>query len=51
MGRPERAALYISLHRGETAPAWLESAGMPARLVAADGKVLRVGAWPEAPQG
>lgn len=32
---------------GAAAPDWLERAGMPARLVAADGAVMRVGGWPE----
>jgi FAD:protein FMN transferase len=32
--------------RGASAPAWLESAGLPARLVDRDGAVLRVGGWP-----
>jgi thiamine biosynthesis lipoprotein len=31
---------------GERALAWLASAGLPARLVAADGSVRRVGGWP-----
>ena len=44
-------ASTAAIVRGDAAPAWLESAGMPARLVAADGKVLRVGAWPEAREG
>ena len=30
---------------GLEAPAWLESRGLPARLVAQDGRVLRVGGW------
>jgi FAD:protein FMN transferase len=32
--------------RGVSAPAWLESAGLPARLVDRDGAVLRVAGWP-----
>jgi thiamine biosynthesis lipoprotein len=40
-------ASTAAIVRGDAAPAWLESAGMPARLVAADGSVLRIGAWPE----
>lgn len=32
---------------GTAAPGWLESRGVSARLVAADGSVHRVGAWPE----
>ncbi|MFN8196383.1 MAG: FAD:protein FMN transferase [Nocardioidaceae bacterium] len=31
---------------GADAPAWLESRGVDARLVAADGSVVRTGAWP-----
>jgi FAD:protein FMN transferase len=30
---------------GEPAPKWLEALGLPARLVAADGEVVRVGGW------
>jgi thiamine biosynthesis lipoprotein len=30
---------------GESAPQWLEGLNLPARLVAADGKVVRVGGW------
>lgn len=33
--------------RGAGAPDWLASLGLPARLVAADGAVTRVGGWPE----
>lgn len=33
---------------GATAADWLESAGLPARLVAHDGQVRLVGGWPEA---
>jgi thiamine biosynthesis lipoprotein len=32
---------------GEDAPRWLEAAGLPARLVATDGTVVRVAGWPE----
>ncbi len=32
---------------GQAAPAWLASAGLPARLVAQDGSVVRLGGWPE----
>ena len=32
---------------GEEAPAWLVARGLPARLVAADGAVTTVAAWPE----
>ena len=40
-------ASTASIVRGKSAPAWLESAGLPARLLAADGSVVRVGGWPE----
>jgi thiamine biosynthesis lipoprotein len=32
---------------GERAPAWLAARALPARLVAHDGSVVRVGGWPE----
>jgi len=32
---------------GEQASAWLSAAGLPARLIGADGRVLRLGSWPE----
>jgi thiamine biosynthesis lipoprotein len=32
---------------GIDAPAWLEARGAPARLVAHDGRVVHVAAWPE----
>jgi thiamine biosynthesis lipoprotein len=32
---------------GEEAPAWLASLGLPARLVRPDGRIVRVGGWPE----
>ncbi len=32
---------------GEEAPGWLASQGLPARLVRADGAVVRVAGWPE----
>ena len=32
---------------GARAPAWLEARGLPARLVSADGAVLRLAGWPE----
>jgi hypothetical protein len=31
--------------RGEAAAQWLESLGMPARLVRHDGTVMHVGGW------
>jgi FAD:protein FMN transferase len=40
-------ASTASVVRGKSAPGWLESAGLPARLLAADGTVVRVGGWPE----
>jgi FAD:protein FMN transferase len=39
-------AATASIIRGERAPAWLDSLGLPARLVRSDGSVLRVGGWP-----
>jgi thiamine biosynthesis lipoprotein len=41
-------ASTAAIVRGASAPRWLESLGLPARLVAPDGSVVRVGAWPEA---
>jgi thiamine biosynthesis lipoprotein len=32
---------------GDGAVAWLDRAGLPARLVRTDGSILRVGGWPE----
>jgi thiamine biosynthesis lipoprotein len=32
---------------GDDAPRWLAARGLPARLVALDGGVVRVGGWPE----
>lgn len=40
------AASTAAIVRGAAAPAWLEAAGLPARLVALDGSVLAVGGWP-----
>jgi thiamine biosynthesis lipoprotein ApbE len=39
-------ATTAALVRGKRAPAWLAQLGLPARLVAHSGEVLRVGAWP-----
>jgi thiamine biosynthesis lipoprotein ApbE len=39
-------AATAALVRGERGPAWLDELGLPARLVAHDGAVLRVGDWP-----
>lgn len=45
-------ASTAALVRGDRAATWLEQCGLPARLVACSGSVLRVGAWPaEAPDG
>ena len=41
------AASTAAIVLGERAPAWSASRGLPARLAAADGEVLRVGGWPE----
>ena len=43
-------AATAALVRGARAPAWLDELGLPARLVAHDGAVLRVGGWPLDPQ-
>jgi thiamine biosynthesis lipoprotein len=40
------AAATAAIVMGETAVPWLSGAALPARLVAADGSVLRVGDWP-----
>lgn len=37
--------------RGSAAPRWLASLGAPARLVAVDGRVSTLGAWPDEPIG
>jgi len=39
-------ATTASLLRADAAPAWLEDQGLPARLVAWNGHVTTVGAWP-----
>ncbi len=39
-------AATAALVRQDRAPAWLDQLGLPARLVAHDGAVLRVGGWP-----
>ncbi|HEY5628112.1 MAG TPA: FAD:protein FMN transferase, partial [Candidatus Limnocylindrales bacterium] len=41
------AASTACIVLGADAPAWLASAGLPARLVAQDGSVVRLGGWPE----
>ncbi len=40
-------AATAALVLGERAPGWLAELELPARLVAHDGSVVRVGAWPE----
>jgi thiamine biosynthesis lipoprotein ApbE len=39
-------AATAALVRGTRAPRWLQELGLPARLVAHDGAVVRVGGWP-----
>ena len=39
-------ASTAAIIRGNAAPAWLESLGLPARLVLPEGSVVRVGGWP-----
>ena len=39
-------ASTAAIIRGEAAPAWLDSLGLPARLVLPEGSVVRVGGWP-----
>ncbi len=39
-------ASTAALVRGARAPRWLEQLGLPARLIAHDGEVLRIGGWP-----
>ena len=41
-------ASTTAIIRGAAAPAWLEAAGLPARLVAANGAVSVTGGWPTA---
>ncbi|MFE7856887.1 FAD:protein FMN transferase [Streptomyces sp. NPDC057403] len=40
------AASTAAIVRGHAAADWLRGTGLPARLVAADGQVLRLGGWP-----
>jgi thiamine biosynthesis lipoprotein len=40
------AAATAAIVMGDRAPAWLSRHGLPARLVAEDGSVLRVAGWP-----
>jgi thiamine biosynthesis lipoprotein len=39
-------AATAAVVRGARSPAWLQSLGLPARLVRPDGSVVRVGGWP-----
>jgi thiamine biosynthesis lipoprotein ApbE len=41
------AASTAAIVLGQAAPDWLASVGLPARLVAQDGSVVRLGGWPE----
>ncbi len=41
------AASTACIVLGHAAPEWLATAGLPARLVAQDGSVVRLGGWPE----
>jgi thiamine biosynthesis lipoprotein len=40
------AAATAAIVRGQDAPAWLDGAGLPARLVAEDGDVVTTAGWP-----
>jgi len=44
-------ATTASIIRGASAPAWLADLGLAARLVRADGEVVRVAGWPMPGQG
>ena len=41
------AASTAAIVLGLAARDWLESAGLPARLVAMDGSIVRLAGWPE----
>ena len=41
------AASTAAIVIGAAAPAWIEAAGLPARLVANDGSIVRLAGWPE----
>jgi FAD:protein FMN transferase len=41
------AASTAAIVLGDAAPEWLRGAALPARLVSNDGRVLRLGGWPE----
>jgi thiamine biosynthesis lipoprotein len=43
-------ASTAALVRGSSAVAWLAESGLPARLVAQDGYVLRLAGWPAEPE-
>jgi thiamine biosynthesis lipoprotein len=43
-------ASTAALVRGHACPAWLTDGGLPARLVAYDGRVRTLGGWPTAPE-
>jgi len=45
------AAATAAVVRGRAALPWLRSAGLPARLVDRDGRVLTFGSWPDEPEG
>lgn len=45
------AASTAAIISGDAAPDWLASRGLPARLVARDGSVVRAGDWPAAENG
>jgi FAD:protein FMN transferase len=42
-------ASTAAIIRGDRAPGWLEGLGLPARLVGADGSVVRTTGWPDEP--
>jgi thiamine biosynthesis lipoprotein len=41
------AAATAALVLGDRGRDWLEGIGLPARLVATDGEIVRIGGWPE----
>jgi thiamine biosynthesis lipoprotein len=43
-------AATAAIVMGAAAIAWLEAAGLAARLVATDGEIVRIGGWPELPE-
>jgi thiamine biosynthesis lipoprotein len=45
------AASTAAMVKGATALGWLATVGLPARLVALDGRVVRVGSWPAGDAG